>query len=333
MCAMSALFAVHNKSSVHELNFTIEYCDKTEKIKIFDNQSVDLNLSNDNTIHLKSIENGSAIRIPNHTTSSSKTSNEFPLTVLCKDKSGNSITHKLVLQPNTTISEIKKQIEHLTHIPVEEQSWQGLLGAEDSDELHQTLITSQTPLIVNQSDTSSNQQISTIRKDIKSVAYIAVGNSIDEFRSQGNRSIISPDRSEDELMDIDHDNDLDSYDDDVTVLSANNPNTTFNKRATLVPEGCTNDTFGLEHFSHVFHARYGSTGPILYIGPLDQTIQDSLYASIHTRRPLAIYLHNDQSVCANVFCSQVLSADSILEYLANNYVLWAWDVTYDGNQK
>ncbi|CAF3923920.1 unnamed protein product, partial [Rotaria sp. Silwood1] len=45
------------------------------------------------------------------------------------------------------------------------------------------------------------------------------------------------------------------------------------------------------------------------------------------------YLHNDQSVCANVFCSQVLSADSILEYLANNYVLWAWDVTYDGNRK
>ncbi|CAF5128157.1 unnamed protein product, partial [Rotaria sp. Silwood1] len=44
-------------------------------------------------------------RIRNHTTSSSKTSNEFPLTVLCKDKSGNSITHKLVLQPNTTISE------------------------------------------------------------------------------------------------------------------------------------------------------------------------------------------------------------------------------------
>ncbi|CAF5088675.1 unnamed protein product, partial [Rotaria sp. Silwood1] len=44
----------------------------------------------------------------------------------------------------------------------------------------------QTPLIVNQSDTSSNQQIPTIRKDVKSVAYIAVGNSIDGFRSQGN---------------------------------------------------------------------------------------------------------------------------------------------------
>ncbi|CAF5078105.1 unnamed protein product, partial [Rotaria sp. Silwood1] len=53
------------------------------------------------------------------------------------------------------------------------------------------------------------------------------------------RSIISPDRSEDELMDIDHDNGLDSYDDDVTVLSANNPNTTFNKGATSGREPLT----------------------------------------------------------------------------------------------
>ncbi|CAF4351088.1 unnamed protein product [Rotaria sp. Silwood2] len=100
-----------------------------------------------------------------------------------------------------------------------------------------------------------------------------------------------------------------------------------------IPDECTNDAFGLEHFARVFNERYGSTGPILYIGPLDQAIQDSLYSSIHIRRPLAIYLHNEQSVCANVFCSQVLSADSIVEYLANNYVLWAWDSTNDGNRK
>ncbi|CAF3053465.1 unnamed protein product, partial [Rotaria sp. Silwood2] len=187
------------------------------------------------------------------------------------------------------------------------------------DELHQTLITSQTNLIVHQSDTSSNQQIPTIKKDTK-------------------HSIISTERSEDEQMDIDHDNVSESYDDDINVLSQNNPTTTFatgttSGREPLIPDECTNDAFGLEHFARVFNERYGSTGPILYIGPLDQAIQDSLYSSIHIRRPLAIYLHNEQSVCANVFCSQVLSADSIVEYLANNYVLWAWDITNDGNRK
>ncbi|CAF4845670.1 unnamed protein product, partial [Rotaria magnacalcarata] len=35
---------------------------------------------------------------------------------------------------------------------------------------------------------------------------------------------------------------------------------------------------------------------------------------------------------ANVFCSQVLATDSIVEYLANNYVFWAWDVTSASNR-
>jgi hypothetical protein len=45
-----------------------------------------------------------------------------------------------------------------------------------------------------------------------------------------------------------------------------------------VPDRCTDDVVGLEHFSRVFHKRYGSTGPILYIGSLEQAIQDSLNA-------------------------------------------------------
>jgi hypothetical protein len=49
----------------------------------------------------------------------------------------------------------------------------------------------------------------------------------------------------------------------------------------LVPDRCTDDIMGLEHFSRVFHARFGSTGPILYIGPLDQAIQDSVLAPRH----------------------------------------------------
>lgn len=96
--------------------------------------------------------------------------------------------------------------------------------------------------------------------------------------------------------------------------------------------------------------RYHSTGPILFIGSLDEAIQEALHSSIYNvnlssvfsnrlnslnflqRRPLAIYLHNDHSVCANVFCSQILAADSMIEYLVNNYVFWAWDVTSNNNK-
>jgi len=85
----------------------------------------------------------------NHTTSSSNDSGELAITVLCEDKSGNFIPHKFVFKSNTTIIEvdfgfflfnkikisiiqIKKQIEDITHIPIKEQNWQGLSGANDS---------------------------------------------------------------------------------------------------------------------------------------------------------------------------------------------------------
>ena len=49
----------------------------------------------------------------------------------------------------------------------------------------------------------------------------------------------------------------------------------------LVPDDCTDDAAALESFAHIFHQRYSSTGPILYIGSLDQAIQESLHSSIH----------------------------------------------------
>lgn len=63
------------------------------------------------------------------------------------------------------------------------------------------------------------------------------------------------------------------------LSSSFRPFDTYRRRC-LVPEACDDDTVALEHFSRVFHRRYGSTGPILYIGSLDEAIQESLYASI-----------------------------------------------------
>jgi hypothetical protein len=49
----------------------------------------------------------------------------------------------------------------------------------------------------------------------------------------------------------------------------------------LVPDEITDEISALEHFSHVFQTRYGSTGLILSNDSLDQAIQKSLYSSIH----------------------------------------------------
>lgn len=50
------------------------------------------------------------------------------------------------------------------------------------------------------------------------------------------------------------------------------------------------------------------------------------------RKLLAVYLHHDRSIQANVFCSQILCSESIVTYLSNFFITWAWDVTSDVNK-
>lgn len=54
--------------------------------------------------------------------------------------------------------------------------------------------------------------------------------------------------------------------------------------------------------------------------------------SVPQRKLLAIYLHNDDSVLSNVFCSQMMCAESIVSYLSQNFITWAWDVTKEANK-
>ena len=50
------------------------------------------------------------------------------------------------------------------------------------------------------------------------------------------------------------------------------------------------------------------------------------------RKLLAIYLHHDNSILSNVFCSQILCAESVVAYLSNNFVTWGWDLTAEANK-
>ena len=48
---------------------------------------------------------------------------------------------------------------------------------------------------------------------------------------------------------------------------------------------------------------------------------------------LAIYLHHDRGVAANVFCTQALCADSVVSFLAANFITFGWDLTLPANKK
>uniref|UniRef100_A0A8C7ID32 Fas (TNFRSF6) associated factor 1 n=1 Tax=Oncorhynchus kisutch TaxID=8019 RepID=A0A8C7ID32_ONCKI len=78
--------------------------------------------------------------------------------------------------------------------------------------------------------------------------------------------------------------------------------------------------------------RYGECHPVFFIGTLEAASQEAFYGKARDRKLLAIYLHNDESVLSNVFCSQMMCADSIVAYLSQNFITWAWDVTKEANK-
>lgn len=51
------------------------------------------------------------------------------------------------------------------------------------------------------------------------------------------------------------------------------------------------------------------------------------------RKLLAVYLHHDNSVLANVFCTQLLGFETVLQLLSANFIVWGWDITYESNKE
>ncbi|KAJ4943016.1 hypothetical protein JOQ06_005525 [Pogonophryne albipinna] len=118
------------------------------------------------------------------------------------------------------------------------------------------------------------------------------------------------------------------------------------RKAPMMPENSENEADALLHFTAEFSSRYGETHPMFFIGTLEAASQEAFYGKARdprteppvwlvidlNRKLLAIYLHNDDSVLSNVFCSQMMCADSIVAYLSQNFITWAWDVTKEANK-
>ncbi|CAF4089806.1 unnamed protein product [Adineta steineri] len=81
-------------------------------------------------------------------------------------------------------------------------------------------------------------------------------------------------------------------------------------------------------FSSKFAERYPTCGPDLFFGSLDDALMKALFDPTNPR-PLILLLHDDRSIAANIFCRNVLCSRMILDYLADNFVVWVWDRTYE----
>ncbi|CAF1028248.1 unnamed protein product [Adineta steineri] len=99
----------------------------------------------------------------------------------------------------------------------------------------------------------------------------------------------------------------------------------------LIPEGCKDEIVAIEHLSLCLNRRYSSC-PIFFSGTLQDALKEAFNSNdVKERRPLLIYVNNDKSLYSNVFCKQLLCHDKIVEFFLNNYVVWAWDVTFQSN--
>uniref|UniRef100_A0A914WLM1 UBX domain-containing protein n=1 Tax=Plectus sambesii TaxID=2011161 RepID=A0A914WLM1_9BILA len=121
------------------------------------------------------------------------------------------------------------------------------------------------------------------------------------------------------------------YDDLVDV----EPPSRTDDRVPLIPTDFSSVEEAMQNFCAVFEARYGHNRPNFYMGSLDAAIREAFESPgrpTAERRPLLVYLHNDDSVASNVFAQNVLATDPVASLVKAQFVTWAWDVTQPENR-
>nr|CAD7421155.1 unnamed protein product [Timema poppensis] len=103
-------------------------------------------------------------------------------------------------------------------------------------------------------------------------------------------------------------------------------------RCSSVPDNVEDETAGCIHFADEFTNRYGGCHPEFFPGSLDEAVKEACLRPAKDRRLLAVYLHHDGSVLSNVFCTQLLGFESVLQCLNAHFVVWGWDLTHESNR-
>ncbi|KAM9796782.1 FAS-associated factor 1 [Syngnathus typhle] len=205
-----------------------------------------------------------------------------------------------------TIQEVKRNVSDLTNIPVRHQQWEGWPASASDDSITLAASGINYPchhLTVCRRSSPANAQEPT--EECADVHMISDSEG-DDFEYATEFGV-----------------------DDSEMFGAG---TSTCRKTPMMPENSENEADALLHFTAEFSSRYGENHPVFFIGSLEAASQESFYGKARERKMLAIYLHNDDSVLSNVFCSQMMCADSIVSYLSQNFITWAWDVTKEANK-
>jgi hypothetical protein len=106
-------------------------------------------------------------------------------------------------------------------------------------------------------------------------------------------------------------------------------------RIPLIPTDFSSISEAMQNFVAVFESRYGVNHPHFQTGTFQQALIEAFEApgrDIMERKPLAVYLHNDNSIACNIFAQAVLCEPTVSALLKGQFVTWAWDVTQKENR-
>lgn len=207
----------------------------------------------------------------------------------------NKETYNLKFPGTNTILDVKSGIYSLTAVPVRNQQWKGWPSSVKND----NVMLAQSGISYPEHDLSVNEI--PIKKERKEVI---------------------------DLVESDSSIDEDDIEDDVFV-----DNVRSTKTQRLMPENVTDETMGTIHFAEEFKKRYGPAHPKFFTGTFEDAVKESCLKPAKERKLLAVYLHHDNSVLANVFCTQLLSCEAVLQVLSANFIVWGWDITFESNKQ
>nr|XP_012141641.1 PREDICTED: FAS-associated factor 1 isoform X4 [Megachile rotundata] len=129
---------------------------------------------------------------------------------------------------------------------------------------------------------------------------------------------------------VESDSSVDEYDIEDGIFVDNVISTKIQR---LMPENVTDETIGTVQFAEEFEKRYGPAHPEFFTGRFKDAVKESCLKPAKERKLLAVYLHHDNSVLANVFCTQLLSCETVLQVLSANFIVWGWDITCESNKQ
>ncbi|XP_032686816.1 FAS-associated factor 1 isoform X2 [Odontomachus brunneus] len=263
-----------------------------------------LDLPRENTLHMSSLPQD--CDLARETVSlSGRMTQTYTLNI--KDEVHNK-TYKLKFPGTHTVLEVKSGVYSLIDVPVRNQQWKGWPSSLKDD----TVVLAQSGICYPEHDLSVGKLPAKEEKK-KVVNLVDSDSSIDE-----------PEDVE-ELEDI---TESFNVEDDIFIDDVKST-----KIERLMPENVVDEIMGTLYFAEQFEKRYGPAHPEFFAGTFEDALKESCLKPAKERKLLAIYLHHDNSVLANVFCTQLLGFETVLQLLSANFIVWGWDITFESNKE